>query len=293
MVTERTALAFVRIDPASRRGEILGDAGDERGLGTPRRITSTTTANAGRGCKGGYMAPVWSPDSVRLAFTCGWGPNTSLLYRVRADGTGQVSILRLSDAADSTPTWSPDSAPLVFARHNRSVNGQPRTSQPLEGGGRPGAVPSSYGAASTEPAVSSSGELVYVERDERTLTSSLRASTLTPAPRRRRTSEARSMAFFARPPDEELVFTVGDGLTRSAIRTVHLPTGTSTTASSAATVAFGADVALGDRGSLRRRHRHTGRQPAGRPGHRVESVPWNLRIAGGYTLRRLLAPVVR
>ena len=138
------ALAFVRIDPASRRRD-PGDAGDERGLRDP-------------------PPDHLDDDGERRPRLQGWLHGTRLVAGLRPPrlhlrlGTEHVAPLpgplrRDRPGVDPapvgcrglTPTWSPDSAPLVFARHNRSVNvGSPGRVSLWKVAVGPGAVPSSY-----------------------------------------------------------------------------------------------------------------------------------------------------
>ena len=50
----------------------------------------------------------WSPDSSRLAFTCGG------ICIVNADGSNRIQIS--SDSRDSAPDWSPDGSRIAFTR---------------------------------------------------------------------------------------------------------------------------------------------------------------------------------
>jgi len=54
--------------------------------------------------------PTWSPDGSKIAFD-NWGPYTSGIYVMNADGTG---IVRLTNGSDSQAAWSPDGSKIVF-----------------------------------------------------------------------------------------------------------------------------------------------------------------------------------
>jgi tRNA A-37 threonylcarbamoyl transferase component Bud32/WD40 repeat protein len=60
---------------------------------------------------GSALAPAWSPDGSRVAYTC--AQLTALCVRA-ASGAGNEKVLLASDAAKSVDDWSPDSKLLLF-----------------------------------------------------------------------------------------------------------------------------------------------------------------------------------
>jgi Tol biopolymer transport system component/tRNA A-37 threonylcarbamoyl transferase component Bud32 len=60
---------------------------------------------------GSALAPAWSPDGSRVAYTC--AQLTALCVRA-ASGAGNEEVLLASDAAKSVDDWSPDGKVLLF-----------------------------------------------------------------------------------------------------------------------------------------------------------------------------------
>lgn len=62
---------------------------------------------------GAALAPDWSPDGTRIAFTAARGGEADDIYVMDADGS---DVVRLTDhpAVDRDPSWSPDGTQIVF-----------------------------------------------------------------------------------------------------------------------------------------------------------------------------------
>ena len=72
----------------------------------------------------GDIAPAWSPDGTRIAFGCGWWPETgggfmtvgpSDICMMEADGRG-LKRLTSDRLSDGEPAWSPDGRRIAFRR---------------------------------------------------------------------------------------------------------------------------------------------------------------------------------
>jgi len=92
-----------------------GMAGDQEGAesddGTASQEWSVEIERIIDIAQGSFMAPTWSPDGTKLAFTTtGYG---GLLVR-NADGTGPIVELSDGAAAGYGPVWTPDSRAVVL-----------------------------------------------------------------------------------------------------------------------------------------------------------------------------------
>jgi TolB protein len=59
--------------------------------------------------------PAWSPDGLQLAFVSNRDGGEAEIYRMNADGTGQVRLTRTAAyVTDHTPSWSPSGHYIVF-----------------------------------------------------------------------------------------------------------------------------------------------------------------------------------
>jgi TolB protein len=79
------------------------------------RAADGTLTQLTRNTAGDYGG-VWSPDGRRLAFVSDRDGGEPEIYRMNADGSGQVRLTRTAAfVSDHTPSWSPDGAYVVFA----------------------------------------------------------------------------------------------------------------------------------------------------------------------------------
>jgi TolB protein len=64
----------------------------------------------------GVSNPAWSPDGLRIAFTCSIGQSTDVCV-INRDGTG---LLRLTndDASEGRPAWRPDGSSIAFTKYS-------------------------------------------------------------------------------------------------------------------------------------------------------------------------------
>ncbi|MBM4447374.1 MAG: DUF5050 domain-containing protein [Chloroflexi bacterium] len=69
---------------------------------------------------GNSAMPAWAPDGTRIAFSSDRGGNNGI-YVMNTEGNNQT---RLTDNVDGLPSWSPDSAQIVFAREVSSGKNQ-------------------------------------------------------------------------------------------------------------------------------------------------------------------------
>lgn len=102
-------LAFVSTRDGDR--EIFVMNGDGTGL---RQLTRNSRARNGAPISD--QAPAWSPDGRRLAFVSDRDGGEPEIYRMNADGSGQVRLTRTAvHVADHTPSWSPGGGYIVFS----------------------------------------------------------------------------------------------------------------------------------------------------------------------------------
>ncbi|MDP8969514.1 MAG: hypothetical protein M3N52_03250, partial [Actinomycetota bacterium] len=244
-------LAFARVSRASGAGDlyVLAVAGD--GFAAPRRITDTADVHGGRGCYGRDMVPAWSPDSARIAFTCGDGDDgASAVLVAAADGSGQFSVPAEATDADAWPTWSPGSDRLAFARRDLSTRF-----------GDPGRVAvwtaemGASGAANPRPLVSGEraaghpqwspvgDQILFVELDELALRPTLKVVTVATGDSRvlYEPPRDRNVALYHAswsPGGSAVALPVGDGLNDSVVHVIAAATGRSVAVSPPDTVAL-------------------------------------------------------
>jgi TolB protein len=60
------------------------------------------------------MAPAWSPDGRRIAFSASRGEPTDDLFLMRSDGGGVRRVTRTPFVDEWTPRFSPDGTRLLF-----------------------------------------------------------------------------------------------------------------------------------------------------------------------------------
>jgi Tol biopolymer transport system component len=240
------ALAFARTSATTRRAEIFVMRVVGNRFSSPRRVSSTATQWGGLGCEGARMVPVWSPSSTRLAFTCRRGDESTVLV-TRADGTGQRRVAPVAGTADDSPAWTRDSAWVSFTRVDttkpfgapgRSTIWGVRAGSTL---GTPKLVLSKANAVGQGTWARRSGRLAYVERNERTLKTSLRVWNPETGSDRAADAVGGTKTFYGpvwSPDDAWVAVAVGDGLSNSAVKAVPSRSGSSRTLSHSTSLAF-------------------------------------------------------
>jgi len=58
--------------------------------------------------------PAWSPDGKTIVFPSDQGAGAIQLYRINADGTGQVKLTSLVNIAPNSPAFSPDGTKIAY-----------------------------------------------------------------------------------------------------------------------------------------------------------------------------------
>lgn len=82
----------------------------------------TRNSKAANGAPASDRAPAWSPDGSRIAFASTRDGGESEIYRMNADGTGQVRLTRTAaHVTDHAPSWSPGGHYIVFSSDRASV----------------------------------------------------------------------------------------------------------------------------------------------------------------------------
>jgi PKD repeat protein len=89
--------------------------GAELGLMRPDGSGVRALTDAASGLRLGNNQPTWSPDSLRIAFTCRFASDNSFhICVVNRDGTGLVRLTS-DPSTDSSPVWSPDGTRIAFS----------------------------------------------------------------------------------------------------------------------------------------------------------------------------------